>query len=135
MTVTDSENRRVERRLILIVAWLLSAGCIATWIVFDLVQATSFLCGGVLAVASMLWLRGGMNTVVLSDRKTSKRSVLAGFVLRLMLIPICLYAMIRFLFLGLAAAVAGFAVCHCSVLIEGILEAISSGSRNNARAE
>jgi len=43
--------------------------------------------------------------------------------------------MIRFLFLDLLAAVAGFAVFLCSVFVEGILEAFGSSQDSYARAK
>jgi hypothetical protein len=55
--------------------------------------------------------------------------VLAGFICRLLLIPLCLYAMMRFLFLDVIAAVAGFALFVCSVFVEGILEAFGSSPK------
>lgn len=129
------ENRKLERRLLKVAASLVAAGGILTALLFGMRQAASFLCGGALAGVSILWLRSALNAIVLQDPKASKRRVLAGFVLRLLLIPLGLYVMIRFLFLGVAAAVAGFAACHCSIFVEGILEALESGSGNNARAE
>ena len=70
-----------------------------------------------------------MNAAILNDQKSSKRRILAGYFLRLLLIPLCLYAMIRFLFLGVLAAVAGFAVFNCSIFVEGVLEAFKSSSK------
>ena len=131
----NPENRGLEHRLLKIAAWLVAAGSILTVLLFGVRQAASFACGGALAGISIFWLRGGLNAVVLQDHKASKRRVLAGFALRLLLIPLGLYVMIRFLFLGVAAAVAGFAACHCSIFVEGILEALDSGSGNNARAK
>jgi hypothetical protein len=46
-----------------------------------------------------------------------------------MLIPLCLYAIIRLFFFGIIAAIAGFAVFSSCILIEGLLEAFKSGSK------
>ncbi len=129
-----TENRSLEIRLLHIGIWLAVAGSILTWLLFDLLHALSFLGGGLLAGLSLSWLRAVLNPVFLQDRKAPKWRILAGFLLRLLLIPLCLYAMIRFLFFSVPAAVAGFAVTHCSILVEGILEIIS-GSTHNARAK
>ena len=134
--MTNPDNRWVETRLLRIAASLVGAGSVVTALLFDIRQASSFLCGGILAGVSVLWLRKVLNAIVLQDSKASKRHALAGFALRLLLIPLGLYVMIRFLFLGVAAAVAGFAACHCSIFVEGILEALlPDGSGKNARAE
>jgi hypothetical protein len=117
----------LERRLAVISSVLLVSGGLASWLLFDLPRAISFLAGGVLAGVSLLWLHRAVDGMFSRDPKQSKFRMLAGFFLRLLLIPLCLYAMIRFLFLSLPAAVAGFAVFHCSVFIEGILEAFDSG--------
>ena len=121
--------RDLERRLFHISAWLLLIGGIATLAVSDLNRSVSFVTGGLLGGASLAWLRRGLGAIFSEDQKTSKRRVLAGFLLRLLLIPLCLYAMIRFLFLNVPAAVAGFAVFSCSVLVEGVLEARERTSR------
>lgn len=132
--MSESEHRKLETRLIHIGTWLAAAGGVLTWFFFDLCHALSFLGGSFLAGISILWLRGVLNAALLQERKAPKWRVLTGFLLRLMLIPLCLYAMIRFLFLSVPAAVAGFAVVHGSILVEGILE-ILGGSTHNARAK
>jgi hypothetical protein len=133
--VTNPDNRQLELRLLKIASWMVAGGTALTGFFFGMRQGASFACGGALAGISVFSLRAVMSAMVLQDRKASKRRVLAGFVLRLLLIPLGLYAMIRFLFLGVAAAVAGFAACHCSIFVEGILEALDSGSGSDARAK
>jgi hypothetical protein len=132
--VSLSENRKLETRLVHIAAWLAAAGGVLTWFFFDARHALSFFAGSLLAGVSILWLRRVLDSAFLQERKAPKGRVLAGFLLRLLLIPLCLYAMIRFLFLSVPAAVAGFAVIHGCILVEGILEIIS-GSAHNARAK
>ncbi len=118
-----TQNRRLERRLFWLGVGLTAAGGLAAWFFFGGNAGWSFLAGGALAGGNVLWLRYSIDGLLLRDPKRSKIQVLGGFFLRLMLIPLCLYAMIRFLFLDIIAAVAGFAVLVCSVFIEGILEA------------
>ena len=132
--MNSPERRSLEIRVMHIGGWLAAAGTLLTWLFYDLRQALSFLGGGLLAGLSMLWLRAVLNAAFLQERNAHKWRILAGFLLRLLLIPLCLYAMIRFLFLSVPAAVAGFAAIHCSILVEGILE-ILSGSTHNARAK
>ncbi len=129
------DGRTIERRLLLISLLLSAAGSLLTWALFDRAKGLSFLCGSALALGSVLWLRDGLNAIILRDQKAVKQRALAGFLIRLLLIPIGLYVMIRFLFLSAAAAVAGFAVSHCSVFVEGLLEALNCGPGKDARAE
>ena len=128
-------NRFIERRIFWLGSCLLAAGCAVTWIYFGMLTAISFLFGGMLAALNMAWLRHTVSFLTLHDAKVSKRRVLAGYLLRLLLIPLCLYAMIRFLFWSLTAAVAGFALFHCSILFEAILEALDRSPGKHARAK
>ncbi len=118
----------LERRLFRIGYCLIAAGTAAIWVFFDLRAGLSFAAGGLLAAANLAWLRRTASAVMFENQKRSKRSVLTGYFFRLVLIPLTLYAMIRFLFLSVPAVVAGFAAFHFSVLIEGILEAFRSKS-------
>jgi hypothetical protein len=125
----------IELRLLGFAILLVMCGAAATWAIFDLSRGLSFLAGGVLGGLSLAWLRKGLVLIFLEDQKTSRRRILAGFLLRLLLIPLFLYAMIRFLFVSVPAVVAGFAVIHFSVLVEGILEAFSHSPKRHARAK
>ena len=113
----------LERRLLWLGIWLAAGGTILVWIIFGLRAGLSFAAGAALGGGDISWLRSSILAILSSDLKRSKSQVLAGFFLRLLLIPLCLYAMIRFLFLDIIAAVAGFAVFICSVFVEGVLEA------------
>ncbi len=133
--MTALSNSFVEKRIFVLGGLIVAAGSAAVWFVFGGVTGISFLAGGVLAALNLAWLRQTIRALTLSDPKISKRRVLAGFFLRLLLIPLCLYAMIRFLFWSILAAVAGFALFHCSVFLEGILEALDRSSGKHARAK
>ncbi len=133
--MTPLSSAFVERRIFLMGGLLLAAGSVVAWFFFGRLVAVSFFAGGLLAALNMAWLRQTVRAITLNDPKVSKRRVLAGFILRLLLIPLCLYAMIRFLFWSIAAAVAGFALFHCSIFLEGILEAIDRTSGKHARAK
>jgi hypothetical protein len=129
------DDNNIERRLLWMSLSLAALGSLVTWAIFDMAKGLSFLCGSVLAVGSVLWLRDGLTAIMLRDQKAVKQRALAGFLIRLLLIPVCLYVMIRFLFLSAAASVIGFAVAHCSVFIEGLLEALNCGPGKDARAK
>src|SRR3974377_1207213 len=121
------EKMELERRIFLIGTLLVAAGGLLAFFMFGWKNGASFLAGGAFAGANLWLLRLAVNAAVFYDSKRSKRRILAGYFLRLLLIPLCLYAMIRFLFLGVIAAVAGFAVFNCSIFVEGIL-AVLKGS-------
>ena len=121
--------KRLERRIFLIGLWLVAAGSVVTAILYDVPHGASLLAGGTIAALSLLWLRQAVDAIIFYDPKRSKRRILGGFFLRLLLIPLCLYAMMRFLFLSIPAAVAGFALFNCSVLVEGILEAFEGSPK------
>jgi len=119
----------LEKRLLQLGLGLALVGTILTWVLFGGGAGLSFLAGALLAAGDLAWLRTSIGLVLSREPKGAKSKVLAGFFLRLLLIPLCLYVMIRFLFLNLLAAVAGFAVFLCSVFVEGILEAFGSSPR------
>jgi hypothetical protein len=119
----------IERRLFWLTLAFSAGGSFFAGALFGWRQGISFLAGAALAGIDVLWLRSTVNSIFLRSMKRSKLKILTGFFLRLVLIPLCLYVMIRFLFLGIIAAVAGFAVFVCSVFVEGILEAFDSGPK------
>ncbi len=121
-----SRSSALERRMLWLSLLLTAAGTLITALLFGVRQGVSFLARGMLAGMNLAWLRSSVGHIFSGETDRSKVRVLAGFFLRLLLIPLCLYVMIRFLFLGILAAIAGFTVFLGSVLIEGILEAFGS---------
>jgi hypothetical protein len=118
-----------EKRMTRVGVILVACGTFAVFAVLGLRAGGSFAAGGGLAALNLLWLRHSVNSLMLSDPKGSKQRILTGFLLRLLLIPLCLYVMLRFLHIRIPAAVAGFAAFHCSIFIEGILEALEGTRR------
>jgi hypothetical protein len=135
MNPTDQTMTALELRLFRMGALLLGTGTIIAFWGFGPVKGLSFAAGGLLAWLSLAWLRRTVTFIVFSDRRGSTSRVIIGYLLRLVLIPACLYVMIRFLFFSVVAAVAGFAVFNASILAEGVYEAFKSSSKENARAE
>ena len=127
--MVPQKMKSLERRIFLLGLWLVVAGSILTAILYDVLHAVSLLAGGAIAGISLLWLRQAVDAIIFYDPKSSKRRILGGFFLRLLLIPLCLYAMMRFLFLSLPGVVVGFALFNCSVLVEGILEAFEGSPK------
>ena len=121
--MTSLDLKRIERRLKWIGVGLVLTGSVVTALRFGILTGVSFLAGGALAAGNLSWLSQTVTGFVFSDPQKSKRRLLAGYIVRLVLIPLTLYAMIRFLSLSIPAAVAGFAVFNCSVFVEGVLEA------------
>ncbi len=119
----------LERRLLWLGIYLAVGGTILVWMIFGQREGLSFAAGAALGGGDLSWLRSSILAILSGDLKHSKSQVLAGFFLRLLLIPLCLYVMIRFLFLDILAAVAGFAVFICSVFVEGVLEAFGSSAK------
>ncbi len=119
----------LERRLLWLTSGLTACGILLTWWGFGGRAALSFLAGVGLAATDLVWLRSTMHSIFSSSARSRKSKVLLGFFLRLLLIPLGLYAMIRFLCLDVVAAVAGLGIFICSVLVEGVLEAFGCSPR------
>ncbi len=133
--MASERKNLLERRLFRIGLILTAAAAVAGFIWSGLEAAVSCTVGGALAAVSMYWLSRTVSAVVAPRPEASKRSVLLGYVLRLMLIPLCLYAMLRLHFLSIPAVVGGFAAFTFAALIEGILEAAGKRPDSDARAE
>ncbi len=119
----------IERRLLWLTAGLAAGGSLIVWACFGTREGLSFAGGALVGGGDLLWLRATVGRLFGPDLTRSKAPVLAGYFLRLLLIPLGLYVMIRFLFVELIAAVAGLVVLICSVLVEGILEAFVCNPR------
>ena len=131
--MTTSSSKPIQRRLFRLGIWLVLLATLPTWFFFGLRVGISFVAGGALAALNFAWFDRVAGILVTIDPKASKRRMLTGFFLRLLLLPLGLYVMIRFLFLSVPAAVAGLTVFYCSVFVEGILEAFETTSKRNAR--
>jgi hypothetical protein len=114
---------KIESRIFLIGGVLVAIGGLFTALVFGPRYGASFIAGGLLSAANLALLRRTVNLALLRAPHRSSWRIICGYILRLLLIPLCLYAMMRLLFLGIIAAIAGFAVFSCSVFIEGVSEA------------
>jgi hypothetical protein len=117
-----------ESRSFWLGACLVCIGSILAGFIFGLPYGSSFLAGGLLSAANMAMLRHSINTA-LQGSKRSKFRMAATFILRLLLIPVCLYAIMRFFFLGVIAATAGFAAFSCGIFLEGVFEAFKTSAK------
>lgn len=114
----------LEIRLFGIGLGMILAAAILTLVFFGFWEALSLLMGGTLGGLALLWLKRTIDGVLLQDRKAAKFRVTLGFLLRVLLIPTMLYVMIRVVSMSAPAVIAGFAVFHSCIVIEGILEAL-----------
>jgi hypothetical protein len=119
----------IERRLFNLGALLVGAGCLLAGLFYGYRTLLSLVAGGAIAAINLGLLRSTVNSIVFYQPEKSKRRIIVGYFLRLLLIPLSLYAMIRFLFLSIPAAVLGFALFNCNIFVEGILEAVKAGSK------
>jgi len=120
---------QIERRLFKYGVILVALGSIAAGVLGGGRGVFSLAAGGALAAGGLYWLRGTVGSILLTDRKVSRARVLTGFLLRVLLLPLALYVMIRFLFLNIPATVAGFALFYGGILVEGVLETLSRSPR------
>jgi hypothetical protein len=120
---------KIERRIFVTGGILVVLGAFLTATVFGMRQGASFLAGGVLSAANLAALRNTINTAMLRRRGRYRLRPVVVHILRLVLIPLCLYAMMRFLSLGIIAATAGFAAFSCGIFAEGVWEAFRSGAK------
>jgi hypothetical protein len=119
----------VESRLFLIGGLLVAIGTLLVGLFYGPRYAASFLAGGLLSVVNLAWSRHIVNAALKQGEGRSNWFIVTCYTLRLLLIPLCLYAMMRLLLLGIIAVMAGFAVFYCSVLVEGVFEAFKRGAR------
>jgi hypothetical protein len=109
-------------------AILVLAGAIGTSLIFGFPHGICFLTGGVLAAINIVMLRNSINAAIVRSANPKFRTV-GSYIFRLLLIPICLYAIMRIFFSGVIAAIAGFAVFGCGVFLEAVREVFKGSSR------
>ncbi len=107
---------------------LVAIGTILTTLIFGFAHAACFLAGGFLSAVNMSMLRRSINSA-LSRSSNPKFRTVGSYILRLLLIPLCLYAIMRLFFFGIIAAIAGFATFGCGIFLEGVLEIFKGSSR------
>ena len=115
-----------ERRLFWIGGLLAAAGSIATGLMFGLKYGASFLAGGLLSALNMMLLIRAVNSALARSPRISDFRIALTYISRLLLIPLCLYAIMRLFFFGIIAATAGFAAFSCGIFVEGVFEAFKS---------
>jgi hypothetical protein len=117
-----------ESRSFRIGAILVCAGSVATTLIFGFRHGICFFIGGILSVLNLSMLHHSINAA-LSRPANHKLLTVGSYILRLLLIPICLYAIMRFFFWGIISAIAGFAVFGCGIFFEGISQTFKGSSK------
>jgi hypothetical protein len=119
----DFESRSFRMGGILVIA-----GTLLTGLLFGIRHGISFLAGGILSALNMGLLRHSINTA-LGRAANPKFRTVGSYIVRLLLIPLGLYVIMRLFFWGIIAAIAGFAVFGCGIFLEGVREAFKGSSR------
>jgi hypothetical protein len=100
---------------------LVCTGTILTALIFGFPYGICFLAGGLLSALNLSMLTRTINRA-LSRSAHPKFRTAGAYIVRLLLIPLGLYAIMQLFFFGVIAAIAGFAVFGCGIFIEGIAE-------------
>ncbi len=111
-----------ERRAFRIGGCLAAAGSLAAALIFGWKYGVSFLAGGLLSAINLRLLIRTINATLARSARIRGVRIAATYILRLLLIPLCLYAIMHFFFFGIIAATAGFVVFSSGILIEGLFE-------------
>jgi len=119
----------LRRRILWLGSGLVVLAALLVTLVIGLRTGLSLAAGGVLGAANVAWVGGTAEGLRLAEAERSRTRVLGGYLVRLVLILLALYATIRLHFLSAPAAVAGFAVFYCSIFVEGVLEALATFRR------
>jgi hypothetical protein len=117
---------KFERRAFWIGGWLVAAGSLTAGLIFGWTYGASFLAGGLLSAINLRLLIRTVNSALARGSQVRNVRIAATYILRLLLIPLCLYAIMHFFFFGIIAATAGFVVFSSGILIEGIFEGFKS---------
>lgn len=124
-----NSSNRFERRIFYIGGLLVAGGGITTGFLFGWSYAASFLAGGLLSALNLKLLIRSVTAALARSSKVSPVRIAATYILRLLLIPLCLYAIMHFLYFGIIAATAGFLVFSGGILVEGVYEAFRNGPK------
>jgi|WetSurMetagenome_2_1015567.scaffolds.fasta_scaffold1096559_2 hypothetical protein len=102
-------------------AILVCTGTILIALMLGLPYGICFFAGGLLSALNLSMLSRTINMALRRPANPKFRTA-GAYILRLLLIPLGLYAIIRLFFFGVIAAIAGFAAFGCGIFIEGIAE-------------
>ncbi len=121
MTITNSEEEKILRRIPFEILILASAIALASLFFFNPLIALFIFAGGVLSTLSFIWLKQALTKFLLSGKKKALRSALALYGIRLVLILAIFFIIIFFFSKNIIAFVAGFSTMVPVFLVEAVV--------------
>lgn len=121
MASDDLDYDRVIRRITRIIAALTGGGSVAAFLLGGWSWAAGFILGGAVSWLSFRWLKQMVGAAG-TDRPPANLALKA--VLRYLLIGGVAYAILKYAFINLRAAVVGLLVSTAAVLVEIVIELV-----------
>jgi hypothetical protein len=121
MTITNSEEEKILRRIPFEILILASIIALASLFFFNPLIALFIFAGGVLSTLSFIWLKQALTKFLLSGKKKALRSALALYGIRLVLILAIFFIIIFFFSKNIIAFVAGFSTMVPVFLAEAVV--------------
>ncbi len=121
MTIGNSEEEKILRRIPFEILILASVIALASLFFFKLLIALFIFAGGVLSTLSFIWLKQALTKFLLSGKKKALRSALALYGIRLVLILAIFFIIIFFFSRNIIAFVAGFSTMVPVFLAEAVV--------------
>ena len=115
MSCSTSDFKNIEKNALIILAVGITAG----FILYGLWMAASVLIGGLLAIVNFRLMKSGIDRMLYPGGKKKDGILIFGFIGRLLLILLCLFAMIQTAKFNLMGALAGLAI----IVLAGMYEA------------
>ncbi len=115
MSSSTSDFKNIEKNALIILAGGITAG----FILYGLWMAASVLIGGLLAILNFRLMKSGIDRMLYPGGKKKDGILIFGFIGRLLLILLCLFAMIQTAKFNLMGALAGLAI----IVLAGMYEA------------
>ena len=116
MKSVSSDLKTIEKNALIILA----AGIAAGFVFSGFWMASSILIGGLLALVNFRLMKAGIDRMIYPGGKKRDGLLIFGFIGRLLLILLCLFAMIQTAKFNLIGAVAGLAI----IVVAGMCEAV-----------
>ncbi len=120
MTITNSEEEKILRRIpfeILVLSFVIA---LVSLFFFNPLIAIFIFAGGILSTLSFIWLKQALTKFLLSGKKKALRSALALYGIRLVLILAIFFIIIFFFSKNIVAFVAGFSTMVPVFLVEAV---------------
>ena len=115
MSSSTSDFKNIEKNALIILAGGITGGLI----LYGFWMAASVLIGGLLAILNFRLMKSGIDRMLYPGEKKKDGLLIFGFIGRLLLILLCLFAMIQTAKFNLMGALAGLAI----IVLAGMYEA------------